>query len=98
MNFNFNREASNELDEAFEWYENQQLGLGNRFIAEVESSITRILYFPSIGRIIIKDIRRFIIPNFPYGIMYSVNNEVIEIYAIAHLHRKPYYWKERKAG
>ena len=96
MNFNFHSEASKELDDAFQWYETQQPGLGLRFILEIQESLKRIQNFPYIGNNIIKDVRRSLLPDFPYGIMYSIGNDSFEIYAIAHLHRKPFYWKNRK--
>ncbi len=96
MKIIFYADASTELGEINQWYEDQQLGLGHRFTEEIKISIGRIRNFPYIGSILIKDIRKIIIPNFPYGIIYSVTNDSIEIYAIAHLHRKPYYWKKRK--
>ena len=96
MKLSFHPDASSELDEANQWYEDQQSGLGNRFIEEVKLSISRIQNFPHIGNALVKDIRRIIVPNFPYGIIYSIANGSIEIYAVAHLHRKPFYWKKRK--
>ena len=52
--------------------------------------------FPNLNPVIIKDIRRALVSVFPYGVIYSIENEAIEIYAIAHLHRRPFYWKKRK--
>ena len=96
MNLHYHPEASDELDEVFRWYEAQQPGFGHRFISEVQASINRIRNFPFIGGFIIKDVRRALLPEFPYGVIYSVEDESIEIYAIAHLHRRPFYWKNRK--
>jgi hypothetical protein len=96
MILKYHPEASNELDEAFRWYEIEQTGLGKKFVQEVEFSIIRIRNFPRANPHIIKDIRRALLPMFPYGVMYSAGNDIIEIYAIAHLHRKPFYWKKRR--
>ena len=95
MNLLYHREALKEIDEAFLWFENERLDLGQRFISEIETTILRIQHFPEINRIIIKDIRRALMSSFPYGIMYSVIDDTIEIYAIAHLHRMPFYWVKR---
>ena len=35
------------------------------------------------------------IPKFPYKLLYSFNEELITIWALTHLHRKPNYWQER---
>ena len=96
MILTYHLEASNELREAFEWYESQKDGLGFRFVNDVELAIKRIQNFSYSNAIIAKEYRRAILPIFPYGIFYKVKADVIEIYAIAHLHRKPYYWAKRK--
>ena len=98
MNLRYHQEASHELDEVYRWYETQQSGLGTRFISELEASINRIQNFPYIGNVIVKDIRRALLPDFPYGVMYSIKDDMLEIVAVAHLHRKPFYWKNRKPG
>ena len=35
MNIRFLEPARNELDDAFNWYEMEQSGLGRRFLAEI---------------------------------------------------------------
>jgi len=39
--------------------------------------------------------RRSLIERFPYGIIYSAENDGIFIAAVMHLKRKPDYWKKR---
>jgi toxin ParE1/3/4 len=67
MNLKYHMEASREIDEAFQWYEAQQPGLGFNFITEAESSVLRLLNFPNLNLEISKGIRRAILPVFPYG-------------------------------
>ena len=95
MKIKLHPEASKEVAEAVLWYEGQQPSLGKRFADEVEAAIYRIAAFPNINSEISKGLRRGIIPIFPFGIIYSIFDEDIEILAIAHLHRKPFYWKKR---
>ena len=97
MKIRYHAEASKEVDEAFEWYESQQVGLGLKFVEEAEATIHRILHFPQLHSTILKELRRAILPVFPYGVIYSISEDSIEVYAIAHLHRKPFYWKKRTA-
>jgi hypothetical protein len=95
MNIRYHPEASKEIDEAFEWYESQRSGLGLKFINEAETTIHRILNFPKLHPLVFKNLRRGILPIFPYGVIYSIDGGSIEVYAIAHLHRMPFYWKKR---
>lgn len=96
MKLTYHFAASKELDEAFEWYEAQKIGLGLQFVHEVELSIKRILNFPYSNPVLAKEFRRAVLPIFPYGIFYKILEDSIEIYAIGHLHRKPNYWMRRK--
>jgi len=87
--------AQIELDESFKYYEIQQKQLGYRFVNEIKNAIDRIVYFPSAWQQISQNLRRCLVKNFPYGIIYQVMENKILIVAIANLHRKPNYWANR---
>jgi toxin ParE1/3/4 len=95
MKIKYHPEASKDIDEAFEWYDSQKSGLGLKFISEAEATVYRILNFPELHPLVFKNLRRAILPIFPYGVIYSVESDTIEVYALAHLHRLPLYWKKR---
>ena len=42
-----------------------------------------------------ENIRRVLVHRFPYGVLYSINNDRLHILAIMHLRRQPGYWRER---
>ena len=46
----------------------------------------------------IQNVRRFILPGYPYDLIYAVLAEEIVILAVAHHSRQPGYWQERLAG
>ena len=46
MNIRFVPEAVKDLDDAFEWYESEQKGLGKRFVLIIDESILRIARYP----------------------------------------------------
>jgi hypothetical protein len=95
VNVVFGDAAKTELVETIEWYEVQQKGLGNRFAQSLDIAKKRIVLFPDISAEIAHGIRRAIIKGFPYGLIYSIHEETIEIIAVAHLHREPMYWDNR---
>lgn len=49
-------------------------------------------------RVVEASIHQCRIIRFPYGIIYRLKEDQIEIIAIMHLHRRPGYWKMRVAG
>ncbi len=87
--------ASLELDDTKAYYDYQLEGLGKRFLNSVKKSIKLIEEHPQAWHPLTKRTRRCLIRNFPYGIVYQIKEDYILIIAIASLHRKPYYWKDR---
>lgn len=37
------------------------------------------------------------VPEFKYGVVYTETDDTIFVIAVAHLHRRPEYWKHRLA-
>jgi hypothetical protein len=96
MSFSFHPEAEMEFNEAINYYENIESGLGYDFALEVHSAIKRSVEFPKAWVALDGDIRRSLVKRFPYGILYSEENDGIFILAVMNLHREPWYWKKRK--
>jgi len=42
------------------------------------------------------DVRRSLVKRFPYGVLYSKENNGILILAVMNLHREPGYWETRR--
>lgn len=95
MKVRLSRAAHLELREAFDYYEQEQSGLGQRFLDDVEHARQRILQQPLGWHPLSPVFRRCRLRHFPYGLIYRVLGEVIEIIAVAHLHRAPEYWRDR---
>lgn len=89
--------AAKEFDEAIEWYETQQKGLGRNFKTVVTNQLKKIKQNPNWFLIEESNIYKAYIPKFPYKILFTEDNEVIIIWALVHLHRKPWYWQSRKS-
>lgn len=86
--------AKAEVLHAARYYEDEVEGLGKTFVSYVENSISEIENFPLASRVVRKDFRRFLVPRFPYGVIYRVEESTIFVAAIMHLKRKPFYWDE----
>ncbi|HEX3048221.1 MAG TPA: type II toxin-antitoxin system RelE/ParE family toxin [Bacillota bacterium] len=95
MKFLFHQEAEKEFVEAIDYFEEVETGLGYDFAIEVNLAIERTTSFPKVWPILEGDIRRCLVRRFPYGILYSEEQEYIYIVAVMHLHRDPDYWKHR---
>ena len=88
--------ASKEFDDAIEWYELQSKGLGKRFKNSVVEQIRKIRKNPGWFLIESENIYKAYIPKFPYKILFTIEkSNTIVVWAIAHMHRKPWYWQLR---
>jgi plasmid stabilization system protein ParE len=89
--------ASDEFSEAVRWYEARRAGLGSEFFDAVAASITLVETNPDIGTTISTSgqTRRVLVSRFPYQVVYRPTPTEIVIVAIAHLKRRPQYWKSR---
>ena len=95
MSFSFHPEAETEFNEAIDYYEGIELGLGYDFAIEVYSTIQRTVSLPKAWSVIEGDVRRSLVKRFPYGVLYSEEDYGVFIIAVMHLHRLPGYWKHR---
>jgi plasmid stabilization system protein ParE len=87
--------AQQELDEAVEYYNAEVPGLGDQFLLEALSAFDRIKQFPKAWHPYTQSTRRCQTRRFPYGIVYEILESEILVIAIAHMHRRPGYWRDR---
>lgn len=82
--------AQKEILDAWEWYEDQQPGLGDRFKEEVRKKIENILSNP-LHYPLRKKYREALIDVFPYLIVFKVDKQknLILILSVFHTSRHP---------
>jgi plasmid stabilization system protein ParE len=89
-------EAADEFDDATDYYEQQETGLGQRFRDEVDRHIRWIAAHAELARIRPGGYRRVNLKIFPYYVAFLLSENAIWVLAIAHGHRKPEYWIQRR--
>ena len=89
--------AREEFAAAVRWYEEQRPGLGGEFFDAVVHATSLIQAQPEIGTLSSDHrTRRVLVQRFPYQVVYRLSADEIVIVAIAHLKRRPGYWRKRK--
>ena len=87
--------AESDIGQAVQWYEEQQAGLGLRFLDVVDQVMERIrsapMQFPSIAA----EVRRALLHTFPYAVYFRVTPEAIIVLAVLHLRRDARTWRRR---
>lgn len=87
--------ASNELDDACEWYGRQQPGLGVRFRNNVREATLQIARSPLLFPVELNDVRRYVMNTFSYTLRYVLRGDEVWILTVSHQHRRPDYWVDR---
>jgi plasmid stabilization system protein ParE len=87
--------AEADLEQAASWYDEEQAGLGSRFLSDVDQAFGRIRERPQQFPVISGDIRRALLHTFPYAVYFRETDETIRVLAVLHLRRKPGLWRAR---
>jgi len=92
--------ATQEADEAADWYESRQPGLAARFLAELDDVLAQIQHHPSAFPRVREvqaflGVRRASMPLFSYTLVFLELKEDIRVIAVAHVRRRPGYWLDR---
>ena len=95
MKLLFHPDAEAEFLAAVRHYMEIDPELGLDFEAKVEECASMAMMYPSMWRMLTKDIHRALVRRFPYGIIYAYDEDVMYVLAVMHLHAKPGYWKSR---
>lgn len=94
--FTFRAAAADEVAEAYAWYEDEEPGLGERFLHAVADAAGRAAAEPALYPVVRGDVRRILVGPFPYGLFYRVLREQVVVVACYHLHRDPRGWHGRR--
>ena len=95
MNLRFLTLAQQEVDEAFQWFEEKAEGKGLEFLDELDRVVRLMRSFPLAAVEIEPEIRRSLLARFPYALIYGMDDQTLIVIAVAHTHREPRYWVER---
>jgi plasmid stabilization system protein ParE len=95
MKLRWHGEARAEADAAVAFYNEKQPVLAQRFLDDLEDALHRIQRHPQAYRLVDGDIRKCRVAHFPFGIIYRMRSDFIEIIAVMHLRRSPGYWRQR---
>ena len=98
MKYYFHPAAEKELNDAVDYYNECQRGLGLEFAKEIYRTVKNILSFPHSWASLSENTRRCLTNRFPYGVIYQATAKEIFIIAVMQLNREPEYWKDRIKG
>lgn len=92
-------EAEQELTAAAQWYEQRSAGLGGRFLEEAGEGFSAIGRNPRrylrVRFAKHREVRRYLLPHFPYAVIYEIREVECLVAAVSHTARRPGYWAKR---
>jgi len=92
----FDPAAKRELNEAADFYDAEDPGLGGAFLDAAERAFEQIQAFPESSPISLAPARTKVLSAFPFSVIYWVTDDVIIVLAVAHHRRQPGYWRGRR--
>ena len=94
-NIEFHSAARQEFVDAFEYYDERNPEVANRFADSVEHCFQRIARSPQQFPKRIDPFRHGLVEGFPYVIIIAITESSPYVVAFAHTSRNPDYWKDR---
>jgi toxin ParE2 len=96
--FEFHHEAILEAREAADWYAARSVKAASKFKAELRRAEDSVTKHPIAWAPYLHGTRCFKLERFPYALVYIERGVLIIGIAVAHLKRRPGYWKKRLAN
>jgi toxin ParE1/3/4 len=84
-----------DADDAYQWYDKQLKGLGNRFYKSFLVTLDNIQVNPFSFSYLKEPVRRCRMKTFPYKIYYIVEGDTVFILGLAHMKRSSAYIRKR---
>ena len=88
-------EARREIQEAFDWYEEQSEGLGGEFLRAADACLSGVQRSPDAYQVVHGEVHRALLRRFPYALFYLIRDDTIIVLACFHVKRSPADWQRR---
>ncbi len=90
------RDAESDIQQAIDWYDEKQSGLGEKFHKEVLSAFSKLASYP-FYQIRYNEVRCLPLKKFPFMLHYSVNEvlHTVTLRAVLHTSRSPEVWRKK---
>lgn len=97
MTYEFHPAASWEFQSAAHWYDEEKVGLGDRFSSVIRQDVESILLNPERFQSVGDGLHVLRLKKFPYRIYYhfDASAQKVVIYAVMHNKQQPDYWRAR---
>jgi plasmid stabilization system protein ParE len=89
--------AIDDLSKSYAWYEDKLSGLGERFLISMDNAFDTICINPTAFQVRFNsNVRGYVVNNFPYIILYIVEDATLNIIAVFNTNQDPDSWRARE--
>ncbi len=88
-------QAEDDLVDGYNFYENQEQGVGAYFLDSLYSDIESLILYAGIHRLRHKDYRRMLSKRFPFAIYYTISGDAIKVHAVIDCRKDPAWIRGR---
>jgi toxin ParE1/3/4 len=92
----YHQGAIADVKSAVAWYQERSPKAASDFIEELRHAVETIGEAPERWPLGKNNTRRFLLWRFPFALIYSEEETVVTIWAVAHGSRRPDYWAQRQ--
>ena len=92
----YRRKVGRDLAGGFGYYEGQSEGLGERFLAAVDSAFDAIERYPEMFSRVHGEVRRAVISKFPYAVFFRIDPKRVVVLTVLHTARDPKLWPQSR--
>jgi len=90
----YRRKVGRDLAGGFGYYEGKNEGLGERFLAAVDSAFDAIEHYPEMFSRVYGEVRRALVSKFPYAVFFRVDPKRVVVLTVLHTARDPKLWPQ----
>jgi plasmid stabilization system protein ParE len=84
--------AQLEVGEAYEWYQQDHIRMGDAFLEQLERTSNFLRGNPDLYPKVQEDLHRANLNQFPYSLFYVIDGDTVNILSCFHQHRDPRNW------
>jgi toxin ParE1/3/4 len=88
-------QAEEDIAEAYAWYEQCRIGLGEEFLDCVDACVQAIVRMPEMHAVVHEHYRRGLVRRFPYAVFYEYLGDRVTVFGVFHTARDPQKWRRR---
>ena len=91
------RQAKEDIALARDFYDAQELGVGDYFLSQITAEIDSLSYLAGVHRVV-DGFHKMVTRRFPYAIYYRIEGDCVKVYAVLDGRRNPNWIANRFAG